>query len=1065
MAIAGVLDKTVFGYLVRENADIGNLDYSGDFSVELAVAVDHYQFEGDYAELMRHGEQASTFGATSGWSIGFGSYGYSSQDEKSTILAVVNDGTNRAQATTQVLRGSHAIVLTWEAASSTLTLYVDGVQVDTQSVPGLTLGAVMPGDMCIGGNNKVHARYASQFGLYPCPNFRMWIARIYQSVLTQTDIDDLWERVNTEHNAELPAGFSATPVGQWIFGSEVGDVNGNPGTGWAEDVSGTNHLQIVEAHTGGKNTNIFVSSGTIRGTSPTDGKTGVGGNVLLEADGVIGTEYPMMYQWEVATNGSFSNSILSDWRGVPWWRVQLDPATLYYWRVRCRDASGTPVTSGWSSTMTFTTRAGKEHFVRPLNQSTNYGKQDGTTYDDAWNGLRWNGGQKETQTELTITQWMGGADFRQVAPGDVVWMNDDHGLTQLADWPGSNFPKEEMLRVRGTAANPVQLRYDNGTNPGRSYKFFKWMGNPQWQAEGGGVFSSAHYPTLGFKALGVGVAEPDIDVTDWMSDTLLYEDAGQTLAQPGWYINASRLYVRLSDDSDPGVRLWFLITGNSTYRANPLSCQYVDIHGGSHLGTWMKCHEPFSECANIRMYDVICKYNIHDTFVRLGELSDDWLIERCEFSYGYNGVYAYNTGRAGDGSDLSADRCTLRNSHIHHIGVLPGRWENDDAHGCGAQASSGWLVEFNLIELCSTTIEFWSETKDSKDNIIRNNVSMDTSDAAITYGAGVALTGGAPAGTRTGFEVLDNVMINTVGSGVQNAVDDNTLIRGNLCLNTGTGTRTFTQFGIGLSSNAAAQACRVLDNVTKNSNVHEVQISAANRTNITFDGNVYFTDGGDTDRFRSIVDNFTGTFAGWQFLGLDPNGQFADPAVVDTQLPATFESFKRDMFLGPLMGDVDRDGVVTQNDLDIALAQPVPNSAYIRIIQRMMGQTGQTIDGTVLDGNNTTNSFFQKLMGTNIDVQIANVTQNNASPSIRNQWKALVVKRDVGNNVEVRLDNQVIGTGTLTGAVNVVGLAKDVVQDGSLLNALLGDVVVADAVLTDEELAGLLTWGKQQGWR
>ena len=1016
-----MLDKTQFGYLVREAADVTGLSYSGDFAAEVWVYLDRYLFQGDYGEVMRHGDQACSFGAVPGWTLHTGNSGYLVETETTRLYATVNDGTgNLVQTSTDLPKGAYLIRFEFTAATGGLRLLVNGLEVDVNANASVSMPATLS-DICIGGNNKVHARYASQFGTYPCPFLQMQQATIY--------------------------GPGMVPVSRWNF------------QGDATDSVGTNDLTIVHAHPSGPIPVATNPSGSIQLTSADE-------NGRFQADGVVGVGAPVEYLFEVSQSSGFSNAVSSGWQMSNKWKGPVDPGATYWVRVKCRDAN--LLESGWSSTSQ-AARSAKEHFVRPLDQSTTYGLQDGTSYANAFNGMRNNGGQRGVQTTITIAQWQGQLDEQEVIPGDTVWMSDEHGLVTLAAWPATNFPKQEAFRLVGTGNNPIQLRYDHGTNPGRGFKFFRWSGDHAWQSEGGGRFSSAEYPTFSLKAIGVGTTEPATDLSDWKDDSLLYEDTGQTLAAPGWYITGGRIHVRLEDDSNPTGKLWFLITDGSTYRPLPLSCKYVDTHRADFLGTYFGGFARWSESSHMGHYDCRARYNPHDSFIRLGHLNDNYYIDNCEFSYGNNGIYAYNMDRAGDaGPSLSADNGTVRRCHLHHIGRVMGRWENDDAHGLGGQASSGWLCEFNLVEECSTCIEFWSESKPSRNNIMRDNVCQDTHDA-FTYASGIAVTANAVEGDRTGYQVNDNVIINTDGSGLSLNLNDPITVRGNLLINCGNGPRDYQQFGISAGGNAKQQG-NYTDNVVVNSVRYEGTYGGGgvDVSNLTFNNNLYWDDAGDTDQFRAIV---TGggdlTFAEWQGLGNDLSGQWADPRLPGTTLPSNFDEFKRDMFLGPVPYDVDGDGIVTQWDLDIVRNQPVPNRAYERLVERSItGDPGVAIDGTILDGDNAGNSFWQKLQGGNYKVQMSGVNRDFPISNIKDKWTPIVVIRDGSDNVEVRVgyDQQSLGVQNLIDEVDFTGLARDDTAGGSEYDGDMGDVVVADAVLSEEEIAGLLEWGRQQGW-
>lgn len=935
---AGSLSKSAGSYLVRQKNDLRNLpNYStSDFAVEIAIRVDGDDYIGDSGTFIWNGARESAFNVNRpGWSIsdsnGFGPTG------NVTLMSVISDGKgNNIVVQAEPTNGAVHVVLSFENATKTLAMYVNGREVGRKANASLSLPSEL-GDFSIGSVNKEDVSYNGGSAT-AMPEFEMFLARVWSDDLSSDAIVELYNHWHDSGRVDVPNGISAVPLAAYTMAEQVGDANGKVGAGWLKDSVGGNHLKIVDLSAGKSPlTSTQSPKGVVRGVGPFTNNGLVGGSAVLKADGIVGTGKGMQYFFELDEDPSFASPKLrrSGWKGADGqWKPLLKPSTVYYWRVKGRDAvSG--VESPWTNVYQVTTRAPVAWFVRPKASPGSYGREDGTSFADAWNDLPWKGGKGG----LPLASLNAQLDINVVSPGDTVYVTGDWGLMDGASTTlDTTSPAVRFLHGIGLSEDfPIYVNLNHPDHPGRLFgNFYRYSGDYAWRSEGAGVFSTSTFIQANWLAVDQN-GKPNIDMARADADTLLYQDSAKTLATPGFYYNNGRMYVRMPDDAVPGNRLWSIVGSPATFGLTLARSKYLHFVGGDFVGASPVGYLVGSESTHIYFEGSRFKYNVGNTAIYIGDNVDNWTFDGVEISYAANGIYGWATG-AGNVS-RTGDFITVKNSYIHHIGVRG--WEDGDAHGVGFQASYGWVIEDNLIVNTGTAIENWENFKENKDHKIRRNVIMNTKAMRVTFGAGIALTGGGvDLGRRTGIEIVDNVIVNTEGSGIHIAVGDPVLVKGNLIMNSGTGSQSWSWDAItfrNVRSNQPVQGT-VTDNVIYNPRSQFLDYGGnGDLSRFAVNSNVYFADppasSNDARKFGRLY-----SFGEWvSATPFDHNSRWGDPR--SGWLPSGFDPVKVDYFMAEVMGDLDGDADVDANDLAALVASPgVPRTPIVRLTQQALAK-------------------------------------------------------------------------------------------------------------------------------
>jgi hypothetical protein len=730
------------GYAYLENASVTDLDYSLSFSVEVVARIEPHQPGGRYATFIQKGPDLVPR-ATACAGFGLGTYEGDSREFAKSISAKVGDGVRQVVIDSpKAYEGYVHIVMTWDANAKTMALYINGQWIASKSDSLLSPGGIKnDGELRLG-----RASYELRRNLF--------LARLWNRELSAGEVTLIWNTFRESKRHSLPETFDrAGLLSEWLM-DRMCDLSESPGGPRLHDNAGSNHLRLA-----GK-ARLVSAEGPLTAVYPPGGATNVDKSVILRVTGGgtdLGGSFtpPLHYWFEIDESPTFRATVpcRSGWIAhYAQWKPVLKPDTLYYWRFRVRDSGLPPKESSFSGTRRFRTRGPSSWYVRPLvdrdaavddlgnplADAGVYGRQDGTSYADAFNGI-------------AHIKWGEGG----VEAGDTLYICDTHVYEAQHDYwvpPVVGYVEESGF----SPEHPITIAMDFPQAPGMLYGFFrdtqvevKWDG-PDEQ----GVYRTSDLRQgAAVEASGGGYRwlERMNDVT-WEG----HWAAAYDVPRPNepWVVATS--YVKMSDGGSPAGRVYSQDAGYKLHL------------GRSRYLTFRKCNlfnsriaadaneDSTSELAPSRGI-VFENCNLGYTLGTLLDLSDgmdNWTLRGCEL---------HDVGKAIHASDvfnLLVEQCA-----IHDVGAP--NFPDDDAHAIGIQGGANHVIQHNHIwRTAGSSIEFWSSRNAMQDMTVRYNFIHDTLGLAQTSASGIVISGGefvAP-GKRTGFRIYGNIITNTAGN-------------------------------------------------------------------------------------------------------------------------------------------------------------------------------------------------------------------------------------------------------------------------------------------------------------
>ncbi|MEI8013159.1 MAG: hypothetical protein WCI27_11900, partial [Candidatus Omnitrophota bacterium] len=458
----GVLHLGATGYVFRSDAEVTDLDYQKDFSVEVGFNIEANTGGGRWAALIA--KTAQVYDASSGFALALNQGHFDTFGQQ--VVAKVSDGTSFAVLTSpSSYQGLTSTVMTFNAAGKILKLYVNGTMIlsDMTAISNLA-GIKNIKDLVIGK------------GIYngTALGRDILVARWWNRELSAGDIQALSDNLLSKGSHAVPSDVSLDGLlSEWRM-QEMSDGSGNAGVSHIKDTVGANHLQLAfgAALWLGDGEPVFQPVDEASHVSPAVVLNVSGGSSMLSGNMVR----PLSYQFQIDETSGFNSSALKDsgWLiNIAAWKPVLKPGTTYYWRVRVKDASVIPVEGAFSMPVLFQTRSARSWYVRPgvytgsfndyipIPKVNIYGTQDGSSYLNAWNGIR-------------AIVW----GEHGVAAGDDVYVCGSH---YYAASSGDFFTRQsqEIIKESGYSDKyPVTIRMDCPSDPGAVWGVFQDNRNP-----------------------------------------------------------------------------------------------------------------------------------------------------------------------------------------------------------------------------------------------------------------------------------------------------------------------------------------------------------------------------------------------------------------------------------------------------------------------------------------------------------------------------------------------------------------------------------------------------------
>ncbi|MEN6626761.1 MAG: right-handed parallel beta-helix repeat-containing protein [Candidatus Sumerlaeia bacterium] len=495
-------------------------------------------------------------------------------------------------------------------------------------------------------------------------------------------------------------------------------------------------------------------------------------------------------------------------------------------------------------------------YVRPEAPKGTYGKENGSSYNNAFNGLtigdRDSGGLK----------WGTGG----IKAGDILYVCGNHWLS-ITKPSDSFFHGRIAIGANGTSSAPITIRCD-GSDPGIIWGFGrnttlsdKWTG-----PDSNGVYKIdrdlgrylAQDVTLGVKG---AVYITSMPTTTWTGN------------YGAFCLRDGKTYVKTTDGKSPAGRIY---TGDIAYRFALLRNQYITFKGCNFPGFLMDVDRdengellPAAPRSKYITFEN-CKFRYgSQSFFRLYDDNNYWLFKNCTFEWC---IDAINT-IGGTGSWPGCSYMTVTGCAFKHLGT--GIYPHQDAHGIGIRRGVGHVIEHNTFEDTGSAIEFWTSVGNPMRNMTtRYNFIKDVKKKVRTEGSGIVISGDNPAtgtttiGQRTGFKIYGNIVVGAQGSGFSSNNEDPVLVYNNIFVNCGSGVR-FEML------HAPVQAT-FKNNIIYNPTQLFIICCGFGTPTLDWDYNIYYSAAGNqTSLWRPY-----GSFAGWkEEIGcvVDAHSRLTDP--------------------------------------------------------------------------------------------------------------------------------------------------------------------------------------------
>jgi len=399
-----------------------------------------------------------------------------------------------------------------------------------------------------------------------------------------------------------------------------------------------------------------------------------------------------------------------------------------------------------------TNAAASDWFVRPAGGS--YGTEDGTSYENAWDGL------------LNVVWGPGGVDA-----GDTLYLCGAHINTYNsgelgADYyftPGATGTEADPITIKGYPGDPAIIwnAYIDGRNNG--------IVSGNWTGPVDGVYynETGVYAKI-FTSYGLyeninGASYDKYTKLDSAQEVTDYDGVG-VYYKEAFGTNQHKIWVKPFEPSTfkenirfSGYGGYYLQLGDEK---NYIEYQDIDFIGGQILDTGIYHHYTFTNCTFLSHGALYIYAPANCSYITF---------DNCEFAYGGNGIYViwFNS---------PVHHLYVKNSYFHDIGnpFLDG---TGDGHAIGIQNNEYFYISGNTFERCGSAICFHVGALSTQRHlyITGNFISdMRASYGNVTPGYGIIFQGNndCPKGNTGDMLIAYNIVTNNEGSGISTTRKD-----------------------------------------------------------------------------------------------------------------------------------------------------------------------------------------------------------------------------------------------------------------------------------------------------
>ena len=850
----GVLNLAADGYASIPDDQLQGFNSQTNLSLEVVLNIKAYAAGGRWPVLL--GKKFSPPFADAGFALSINQGQFKTMGQQ--IYATVADGTNQTAVASRSFQGVVHAVMTWDCQAKVLALYING------ALEGSATNILLSANLQNSQNFQVGG--PSNYG--QTLQRDVLLGRLWNRVLTAAEVRTVWTNFINSGQHSLPAGFDRSGlVSEWLM-QDLADAT------HLRDARGANALQLQGS------AQLWQGNGPLMLAVPANGATNVPTAVTLKAVGGMDTlggnvVRPLQYNFQIDETNTFNSPALisSGWHGdYGAWKPVLKPATSYFCRVRVRDSASTPKQADFIATNAFITKGPSDWYVRPgvydqfdpnsgnpIATADVYGRQDGTSYSNAWNGLFsvvWG----ENGVEAGDTLYVCGTHL--YTPSNDVF-RATQGLAYITE---SGYSPDYPITIRmdspseagvvwGACLNDIN---DGGTWHGPDANGVYWSSDLRYSAD--------------YWANGTNIALLNREnATTWANDR------GATFTTNGIW------YVKSPDGSNPTGKICTDAMGyrwdfGRAWYLRFLHCNFFDSTPGGEVLS-RNPNNDTQTAAPVSSYITFdnCKLQ-YNASITLSTGNDHWTLRNSDIGYSPYGIYSFLNNH-----DSGANYLTVQSNYIHDIGTA--RFPHIDSHGVGVQGGTGHIIELNHIENTGSAIEFYTVYQPMRDHTIRYNFIKNIRVIPNgTDGGGITISGDntySVPGLRTGFEIYGNIIMNTglggnqpwQGYGIASGSPDFVDIYNNVLYQDPTGIAV-------LSVNHPAQA-RVVNNIIVNStNKYLNIVGSGPSTNLLVDYNLYFPAANASSPLISVL-----------YTSHDQHSVFANPSFVSSA-PAIATDFK-----------------------------------------------------------------------------------------------------------------------------------------------------------------------------